>query len=180
MKSHLLRIVCFSILSVFTSISHGSTIYRYQGNNYEQPAGIYDTTMSLTGTVEFATPLPPNLFGEVFPIVFSFNDGVNTFTDEDFTSPAFGFATNPLGEIIGWEIRLNIDEGGFTSLIINSDNTMLGGTDLILFDPFEGEPGFVFGNSPGSWSVVPVPPALWLFGSGLLGLIGIARRKKAA
>jgi hypothetical protein len=29
-------------------------------------------------------------------------------------------------------------------------------------------------------SAVPIPPALWLFGSGLLGLIGIARRKKAA
>ena len=27
--------------------------------------------------------------------------------------------------------------------------------------------------------VVPVPAAVWLFGSGLLGLIGIARRKKA-
>jgi len=25
----------------------------------------------------------------------------------------------------------------------------------------------------------PIPPALYLFGSGLLGLIGIARRKKA-
>lgn len=29
-------------------------------------------------------------------------------------------------------------------------------------------------------TVIPVPPALWLFGSGLLGMIGIARRKKAA
>ena len=32
------------------------------------------------------------------------------------------------------------------------------------------------------WSpsaVVPVPAAVWLFGSGLLGLIGMARRKKA-
>ena len=27
--------------------------------------------------------------------------------------------------------------------------------------------------------VVPVPAAVWLFGSGLLGLVGIARRKKA-
>lgn len=27
--------------------------------------------------------------------------------------------------------------------------------------------------------VVPVPPAVWLFGSGLLGLIGISRRKNA-
>ena len=29
-------------------------------------------------------------------------------------------------------------------------------------------------------SEVPVPAAVWLFGSGLLGLIGVARRKKAA
>ncbi|MGB5716088.1 MAG: VPLPA-CTERM sorting domain-containing protein [Gammaproteobacteria bacterium] len=27
---------------------------------------------------------------------------------------------------------------------------------------------------------VPLPAAFWLFGSGLLGLVGIARRKKAA
>ena len=29
-------------------------------------------------------------------------------------------------------------------------------------------------------SEVPVPAAVWLFGSGLLGLVGVARRKKAA
>jgi len=27
--------------------------------------------------------------------------------------------------------------------------------------------------------VVPLPAAVWLFGSGLLGLVGIASRKKA-
>jgi hypothetical protein len=27
---------------------------------------------------------------------------------------------------------------------------------------------------------VPIPSAIWLFGSGLLGLVGIARRRKAA
>ena len=32
----------------------------------------------------------------------------------------------------------------------------------------------------GGTSAVPVPAAVWLFGSGLLGLIGIARRKKPA
>ena len=29
-------------------------------------------------------------------------------------------------------------------------------------------------------STVPIPAAVWLFGSGLFGLIGMARRKKAA
>ena len=32
---------------------------------------------------------------------------------------------------------------------------------------------------PDSISTVPVPPAIWLFISGLLGLVGISRRKKA-
>lgn len=44
-----------------------------------------------------------------------------------------------------------------------------------------------FGGTPytvhlsyASTHVVPVPAAVWLFGSGLLGLVGIARRKKAS
>jgi len=42
------------------------------------------------------------------------------------------------------------------------------------------------GNSIKAWAVadgdinaVPVPAAVWLFGSGFLGLVGVARRKKA-
>ena len=30
-----------------------------------------------------------------------------------------------------------------------------------------------------SVSAVPIPAAVWLFGSGIIGLIGVARRKKA-
>ena len=40
---------------------------------------------------------------------------------------------------------------------------------------------FGLGTAPDSLLPgVPVPAAVWLFGSGLLGLVGIARRKKAA
>ena len=36
-------------------------------------------------------------------------------------------------------------------------------------------------NYMGDWTVaaVPVPAAVWLFGSGLLGLVSLARKKKA-
>ena len=37
-----------------------------------------------------------------------------------------------------------------------------------------------FDNTSMSVNAVPVPAAVWLFGPGLIGLIGIARRKKTA
>lgn len=48
----------------------------------------------------------------------------------------------------------------------------------------QGDPSG-FGGTPYSFHIsnpshVPVPAAVWLFGSGLLGLVGIARRKKAS
>jgi hypothetical protein len=50
---------------------------------------------------------------------------------------------------------------------------------------FDGNPiaGAKFPDQEWMWAKfapVPVPAAVWLFGSGLLGLIGISRRKKSA
>lgn len=39
-------------------------------------------------------------------------------------------------------------------------------------------PAFIAGSA--QISAVPVPAAVWLFGSGLIGLVGIARRKRSA
>ena len=48
--------------------------------------------------------------------------------------------------------------------------------------PFPGQsPGFngtTADDFPVSGGAVPVPAAVWLFGSGLIGLVGFARRKK--
>ena len=37
---------------------------------------------------------------------------------------------------------------------------------------------FSFGTQPGANVAVPIPAAVWLFGSGLLGLVAIARRRQ--
>lgn len=43
---------------------------------------------------------------------------------------------------------------------------------------FDGKNSITGAQFAGSTAVVPVPAAVWLFGSGLLGLAGIARRRK--
>jgi hypothetical protein len=48
-----------------------------------------------------------------------------------------------------------------------------------LFPNLEINGGFAWAVRPGDVAAVPLPAAAWLFGSGLLGLIGIARRKPA-
>ena len=46
---------------------------------------------------------------------------------------------------------------------------------IVVASPFGGGGAYVEVQS-----AIPVPAAVWLFGSGLLGLVGLARRKKAA
>jgi len=40
-------------------------------------------------------------------------------------------------------------------------------------------PGVIFEGATINTTAVPVPAAVWLFGSGLLGLVGVARRRSA-
>ena len=46
-------------------------------------------------------------------------------------------------------------------------------------DPKSSASHFAIALRSGQVSAVPVPGAIWLFGSGLIGLVGFARRKKA-
>ena len=61
-----------------------------------------------------------------------------------------------------------IDTPAFYNGLVNTPATMPASV------PYHKLSGSGFGPA-----VVPVPAAVWLFGSGLLGLVGIARRKKA-
>ncbi|MGE0643530.1 MAG: VPLPA-CTERM sorting domain-containing protein [Nitrospira sp.] len=66
---------------------------------------------------------------------------------------------------------------------VNFSN-MLSGTiaNRTLFDAAAGRPAYsnVMIVAPGNIAPVPLPAAAWLFGSGVAGLIGLARRRRCA
>ena len=59
--------------------------------------------------------------------------------------------------------------------VCTGSNDVACNKDFAGFEASDFEIGFA---DPVALAAVPVPAAVWLFGSGLLGLIGIARRKK--
>jgi len=119
--------------------------------------------------------------------IFNFADGAN-----------FDWAQSQtiLGGITADNILFNFWGTVGGSSTINKDTTIFKGTilapnldsDFIYHNPASFE-GAIFANminvhsdfnlTTNAFSPVPVPAAVWLFGSGLLGLVGVARRKKA-
>lgn len=74
------------------------------------------------------------------------------------------------GTYFTWSVNPNIP----VVAVFNQDGSS-GQAVPMQVGPFPGQaPTF-----QGTVSAVPVPAAVWLFGSGLLGLVGVARRKAA-
>jgi len=104
-----------------------------------------------------------NLFGKTGSNCCDRSDGIFDDSDTD-TNISFLYL---IPELSPWESRVSIS---FNSLSPDDVNW-----------PAQGA------NDMGSWIYrdsnflpqVPVPAAVWLFGSGLIGLIGVGRRKKS-
>lgn len=77
-----------------------------------------------------------------------------------------------------WSVRtLNpLGIGNASGNVTSADVAALRASDPYLFDGNRNSQPVAFSSVVGL-SSVPVPAAVWLFGSGLLGLIGVARRK---
>ena len=76
----------------------------------------------------------------------------------------------------------NQGASGVTATVDATGNFTASWTALVVGGAFNGQIGSwtITGTTDAPTTVIPVPAAVWLFGSGLIGLAGVARRKKAA
>ncbi|MDB4516177.1 VPLPA-CTERM sorting domain-containing protein [Crocinitomicaceae bacterium] len=95
---------------------------------------------------------------------FNFSDATNT-TWQPFTTAA---QTGLAGDVVGQAL----DDAGHAVLV---SATAVGSN----WGTFAGGTYYEVWSVDITPSAIPVPAAVWLFGSGLLGLVGVARRKKA-
>lgn len=130
--------------------------------------GIFDDAVLSggTGTIDFSIG---NFYGNDFTVTA----GAVTFT------PGEVFSGTP--SLLLDSMNIDYANGGFSFYATDIDT---GATFNAYFDAFDGDDANYMLIS-GMWTdfsvtPVPVPAAVWLFGSGLLGLVGIARRKSAA
>jgi hypothetical protein len=188
---------------VFTAFSvNASTIYTYAGNNFTTVTDPYTTSMNVTLQFETVSPISGtgsmvNISSEI--LSYTISDGINTLTETNSAIDLLINLDTVTGQPSEWAIHVTNEFGKSVGDVVNRMRTIYyefsGGSDSALeaecvFMPIEGgecmgltggASADVFNSpgSPGTWSVVPIPAAVWLFGSGLLGLIGVARRKKA-
>jgi hypothetical protein len=131
--------------------------------------GGYDVTISRAPDAVTAGPLNYISFQLWDRVNFpTFKNGL-TISDLDGTN--LGTFSIPAIGIGSWSI---IDPGGLT---LNNGFILQGSFEVDLTKLDEGKEGdkiiFAMGNNP---NVVPIPGAVWLLGSGLIGIVGLRRR----
>ena len=87
--------------------------------------------------------------------------------------------------LIDFAVTINQGINSFNLSASLSESVFGSGGQVSSFGVFHNGAGAGFGalgysDVMAQTAVVPIPAAVWLFGSGLIGLIGMARRKKAA
>jgi hypothetical protein len=126
--------------------------------------------------------------------------GFGASLEDDYVSPANFNGPSNIGPGTSF-VSTNIEAGDYTGIGISWSGLLVpsgytSGQALAGSATFTGQTFSSLGLSPGTYEwtwgsdasadsytlnvgAVPIPAAVWLFGSGLLGLIGVARRKKA-
>ena len=163
-----------------TTINHDGMLTLGAGHHYDANtiAGIDYPVDGFQLTI--GVPWTANNRTSGIPIVDNGDGSYTGYVEFTVFNTAFGPAIPHAWLELTWEIT-DDGMGNLTMVTMDADGNGYPGT--VPGDPANGDfAGFPFPFEPrwdGAASVVPVPAAVWLFGSGLLGLVGIARRKKS-
>lgn len=180
---YLLAAVVVFVLPISSALA--DTVYTYTGNTFtlglfDGPEPPFTTSDFVSGWFSVAAPLGANRsFDYVSLLAYSFSDGVDTMTNNDPTAYFdFRVATDSTGAIDLWIIDLETPD-----IFVGSYNNI----SLYPIDDFGVAPGENVGanrDDPGTWTsattpsaVTPEPSSLFLMGSGVLGLVGVAKRR---
>lgn len=205
-KLRLFGVFCACVFPfVFGNISHAATVqYSYTGNplvssrtNPLCTIGTEGCFNNITATVDLSGILGNSLaLQTITPLAWSISDGLTTInslsTDVTLFEP-IKISTDGTGNIIEWRFIVQrlagtnqpVDELVYMQTINDS-----GANDTTAYCRIPSTPD---GTScrdaeaatvadAGAWTMaaVPLPATVWLFGSGLLGLVGVARRRRSA
>ena len=144
-----------------------------------------DTTLTGTMDLDMGTGAATASIVSTMPFFGSM------WTAHDITMQMTGPATAAGDMMFDWGATTNIHVTVDFGVTMNGDGSIdfvtLDGpsADGIAGNPMDNGPfpgfnaAFLGTATPQEVAAVPVPAAVWLFGSGLLGLVGVARRKAA-
>jgi hypothetical protein len=181
------------------SVANADVTYTYTGVNFTEfngtfPSGhpnAYTPSDLVTGSFTVPIALAPSTSYSAIPAVYSFSDGLQTFTPSNSSVVTFDLTTNPLGNIVNWLV--NIISNSCTGFPPGSNCFIVTQTASATVNPGNDSAAFSTGTylsyttgPNGSWGpptvgTTPLPAALPLFATGLgaLGLLGWRRKRKA-
>lgn len=176
-KLYLARLTTFLLLVAAIADVSASVVYQYTGNNFNSFSSptSYDSSMMVTITLELPSILAPNFNSAVSPISFSFEDSNQIIDNTNATSTLFNFETDATGNILSWAVAAAIDSEFKAIHSLKHFSNSDAGED---YGGISQSDWGAISNTPGAWSVVPIPAAFYLFGSGLLCIVSIARKRK--
>ena len=158
---------------ILVVISFVMAVFSFQANAANIALGTISLSKDFSNTVSGA-----------FSDTYTFNTSLPSTVGVSATNVAVKFSGNIFGEISNFAGTLNGVALEFSTATVGNAiakflvGNVSGATDYTLVLSGNAGNGASYGGSI-AVAPVPVPAAVWLFGSALMGMLGVSRRKKA-